>query len=172
MTDKSNIQLKGFIDRIDEVRDVVRIIDYKSGSGTTQFTSVEALFDKADTDRSKAVMQVFMYAWMFNRSVQLSTAIQPGIYYMRTLFSSSFDPEFTIVQTGSKQNRFWTSPTIARILKTACEIAWMKSSTQKPHSCKPRTAKPACIVRLRIFAENSVFTDFPYIHPQFHSGSG
>ena len=92
MTDKSNIQLKGFIDRIDEVRDVVRIIDYKSGSGTTQFTSVEALFDKADTDRSKAVMQVFMYAWMFNRSVQLSTAIQPGIYYMRTLFSSSFDP--------------------------------------------------------------------------------
>ena len=92
LTDKSNIQLKGFIDRIDEVRDVVRIIDYKSGSGTTQFTSVEALFDKADTDRSKAVMQVFMYAWMFNRSVQLSTAIQPGIYYMRTLFSSSFDP--------------------------------------------------------------------------------
>ena len=92
LTDKSNIQLKGFIDRIDEVRDVVRIIDYKSGSGTTQFTSVEALFDKADTDRSKAVMQVFMYAWMYNRSVQLSTAIQPGIYYMRTLFSSSFDP--------------------------------------------------------------------------------
>ena len=172
LTDKSNIQLKGFIDRIDEVRDVVRIIDYKSGGGTTQFTSVEALFDKADTDRSKAVMQVFMYAWMYNRSVQLSTAIQPGIYYMRTLFSSSFDPEFTIVQTGSKQNRFWTSPTIARILKTACEIAWMKSSTQKPHSCKPRTAKPACIVRLRIFAGNSIFTDFPYIHPQFHSGSG
>lgn len=31
LTDKSNIQLKGFIDRIDEVRDVVRIIDYKSG---------------------------------------------------------------------------------------------------------------------------------------------
>ena len=92
LTDKSNIQLKGFIDRVDEVRDVVRIIDYKSGSGTTQFTSVEALFDKADTDRSKAVMQVFMYAWMYNRSVQLSTAIQPGIYYMRTLFSSSFDP--------------------------------------------------------------------------------
>lgn len=50
LTVKSNIQLKGFIDRIDEVRDVVRIIDYKSGSGTTQFTSVEALFDKADTD--------------------------------------------------------------------------------------------------------------------------
>lgn len=91
LTDKSNIQLKGFIDRIDEVRDAVRIIDYKSGSGTTQFTSVEALFDKEDTDRPKAVMQVFMYAWMYG-SVPHSTAIQPGIYYMRTLFSPSFDP--------------------------------------------------------------------------------
>ncbi|WP_298547382.1 PD-(D/E)XK nuclease family protein [uncultured Parabacteroides sp.] len=91
LTDKSNIQLKGFIDRIDEVRDAVRIIDYKSGSGTTQFTSVEALFDKEDTDRAKAVMQVFMYACMYG-SVPHSTAIQPGIYYMRTLFSPSFDP--------------------------------------------------------------------------------
>ena len=91
LTDKSEIQLKGFIDRVDEVRDAVRIIDYKSGSGTTQFTSVEALFDKEDTDRAKAVMQVFMYAWMYG-SVQLPTVIQPGIYYMRTLFSPSFDP--------------------------------------------------------------------------------
>lgn len=87
LTDKSEIQLKGFIDRIDEVRGFVRIIDYKSGSGTTQFTSVESLFDKDETDRSKAVMQVFMYAWMYG-----AAAIQPGIYYMRTLFSPSFDP--------------------------------------------------------------------------------
>lgn len=86
LADKSEIQLKGFIDRIDEVRDAVRIIDYKSGSGTTQFTSVEALFDKEDKDRAKAVMQVFMYAWMYG-----AKAIQPGIYYMRTLFSPSFD---------------------------------------------------------------------------------
>ena len=86
LTDKSEIQLKGFIDRIDEVRDAVRIIDYKSGSGTTQFTSVEALFDKEDKDRAKAVMQVFMYAWMYG-----AKAIQPGIYYMRTLFSPSFE---------------------------------------------------------------------------------
>ncbi len=43
LADKSEIQLKGFIDRVDEVRDAVRIIDYKSGSGTAQFTSVEAL---------------------------------------------------------------------------------------------------------------------------------
>ncbi|WP_425885606.1 PD-(D/E)XK nuclease family protein [Parabacteroides sp. ASD2025] len=91
LADKSEIQLKGFIDRVDEVRDAVRIIDYKSGNGTAQFTSVEALFDKEDTDRSKAVMQVFMYAWMYE-GASFGKTIQPGIYYMRTLFSSSFDP--------------------------------------------------------------------------------
>ena len=90
LTDKSEIQLKGFIDRIDEVRDAVRIIDYKSGSGTPLFTSVDALFDKEETDRSKAVMQVFMYAWMYGMA-PAGKAIQPGIYYMRTLFSPSFD---------------------------------------------------------------------------------
>lgn len=90
LTDRSEIQLKGFIDRIDEVRDAVRIIDYKSGSGTPLFTSVDALFDKEETDRSKAVMQVFMYAWMYGMA-PAGKAIQPGIYYMRTLFSPSFD---------------------------------------------------------------------------------
>ena len=90
LTDKSEIQLKGFIDRIDEVRDAVRIIDYKSGSGTTQFTTVDDLFNKEETDRSKAVMQVFMYAWMYG-PVPAGKIVQPGIYYMRTLFSPSFD---------------------------------------------------------------------------------
>ena len=87
---RTEIQLKGFIDRIDEVRDAVRIIDYKSGSGTSVFTSVESLFDKEDKDRAKAVMQVFMYSWMLGAAPAGKT-IQPGIYYMRTLFSDSFD---------------------------------------------------------------------------------
>ena len=87
---RTEIQLKGFIDRIDEVRDAVRIIDYKSGSGTSVFTSVESLFDKEDKDRAKAVMQVFMYSWMLGAAPAGKT-IQPGIYYMRTLFSDSCD---------------------------------------------------------------------------------
>lgn len=87
---RTEIQLKGFIDRIDEVCDAVRIIDYKSGSGTSVFTSVESLFDKEDKDRAKAVMQVFMYSWMLGAAPAGKT-IQPGIYYMRTLFSDSFD---------------------------------------------------------------------------------
>ncbi len=92
LTDNTEIQLKGFIDRIDEVKDSIRIIDYKSGKGTNEFTSIESLFNLEEKDRAKAVMQVFMYSWMLNRLPEYKgKPIQPGIYYMRTLFSTDFD---------------------------------------------------------------------------------
>ena len=91
LSDGSEVQLKGFIDRVDEVGGTLRIIDYKSGTGTTVFPSVEALFDKSVADRPKAVMQVFMYAWMYANELSGRTAIQPGIYYVRTLFAPTFD---------------------------------------------------------------------------------
>ena len=91
LSDGSEVQLKGFIDRVDEVGGTLRIIDYKSGTGTTVFPSVEALFDKSAADRPKAVMQVFMYAWMYANELSGRTAIQPGIYYVRTLFAPTFD---------------------------------------------------------------------------------
>jgi hypothetical protein len=88
----SEIPLKGFIDRIDRVGDSVRIIDYKSGGGLSAFKSVESLFDKEEKERAKAVMQVFMYAWMYSRLPgNNDVPLLPGIYYLRTLFSVSFD---------------------------------------------------------------------------------
>ncbi len=91
LSDGREVQLKGFIDRVDEVGDAVRIIDYKSGAGTTVFPSVEALFDKSVSERPKAVMQVFMYAWMYADNFLQRKAVQPGIYYVRTLFGPAFD---------------------------------------------------------------------------------
>lgn len=93
LSDHSEIRLKGFIDRVDEVRDAIRIIDYKSGSGTTTFSSIESLFNKEEKDRAKAVMQVFMYCWMYAHFTEnKGKTIQPGIYYVCSLFSDPFDP--------------------------------------------------------------------------------
>lgn len=93
LSDHSEVQLKGFIDRVDEVGDAIRIIDYKSGNGNTVFNSLESLFDKEVKDRAKAVMQVFMYSWMYSRLTEnTGKTVQPGIYYVRSLFSDSFDP--------------------------------------------------------------------------------
>ena len=91
LTDKREIQLKGIIDRVDKVGNTIRIIDYKSGSGTTLFSTIENLFNKEEKERSKAVMQVFLYAWMYGVTSAENT-LQPGIYYMRSLFSHTFNP--------------------------------------------------------------------------------
>jgi hypothetical protein len=93
LADGSEIQLKGFIDRIDEAQGAIRIIDYKSGTGLSAFHTLQSLFDMAEKDRPKAIMQVFMYAWMFGRLPESEgKPIRPGIYYMRTLFSPDFSP--------------------------------------------------------------------------------
>lgn len=93
LSDHTEIQLKGFIDRVDTTRaGATRIVDYKSGKGSTLFKSVDSLFDKEDKDRAKAVMQVFFYSWLYNKEGEdRGGEIQPHIYYMRTLFSDDFD---------------------------------------------------------------------------------
>lgn len=86
------VRLKGFIDRIDEREGKIRIIDYKTGSGKTVFRQIDELFDKtlSMTDRPKAVMQVFMYALMYKQLFG-NVRIEPGIFYLRTLFKEDFD---------------------------------------------------------------------------------
>ena len=93
LSDRRIVQLKGFIDRVDSLDRVLRIVDYKTGSGKLEFESVEGLFDKEAKDRPKAVMQVFLYAWMYQQLPEYTgMSIQPAIYYLRTLFQRSFDP--------------------------------------------------------------------------------
>lgn len=105
LSDGSEIQLKGFIDRIDEVRDTIRIIDYKSGKGLQVFPTPESLFDIEEKERPKAIMQVFMYAWMYSRLPESEgKTIQPGIYYMRTIFSNDFDASI-FHRIGAREKR-------------------------------------------------------------------
>ena len=122
LTNGTEIQLKGFIDRLDEVNGVVRVVDYKTGTKKKlEFKSMASLFDMADEKRQSAIMQVFMYAWMCNTSpyplrrgtdraypppegagggvcasqnniFSSDASIQPTLYYVRDFFSNDFDP--------------------------------------------------------------------------------
>lgn len=86
------VSLKGFIDRVDNVKGHIRIIDYKTGKGDLFFKSMGDLFDKELKNRPKAVMQVFMYALLYLAKYP-DSVVEPGIYYLRNLFSDSFDPD-------------------------------------------------------------------------------
>jgi hypothetical protein len=105
LSDGSTIQLKGFIDRIDEARGAIRIIDYKSGKGLQSFSTPESLFSINEKERPKAVMQVFMYAWMYSRLPgNRERTVRPGIYYMRTIFTDSFDVNI-YHRTGAREKQ-------------------------------------------------------------------
>ena len=98
------IRIKGFIDRIDRVNGILRIIDYKSGKPSAlTFDSMESLFDAAEKDRKKAIMQVFLYAWAYAAETG-EEGIQPAVYYVNNLFRQGiFDPAiYQVVEKGKK----------------------------------------------------------------------
>ncbi|MDR1882581.1 MAG: PD-(D/E)XK nuclease family protein [Prevotella sp.] len=96
------VSLKGFIDRVDEVKGHTRIIDYKTGKGVLCYKEMKDLFDKGLKDRPKAVMQVFMYShlYMFSHPDKI---LEPGIYYLRNLFGSGFDPD--VIRKADREDR-------------------------------------------------------------------
>lgn len=97
LSDNLIVNFKGIIDRIDRVGDSYRIIDYKTGTGTTDFKQVPDLFDGSKPNRPYQILQVFVYALFYAREypdVQLS----PAIYYLRAIFN-----DFSTVVTCNKR---------------------------------------------------------------------
>ncbi|MDR1517451.1 MAG: PD-(D/E)XK nuclease family protein [Dysgonamonadaceae bacterium] len=92
--DKLTVNFKGSIDRIDKTGGCYRIIDYKTGTGSTDFKTIEQLFDASKNKRPYQILQVFVYSLFYgmkNPSAQLS----PAIYYLRFIFDGKFNPSVT-----------------------------------------------------------------------------
>lgn len=92
---QKEVQLKGFIDRVDNVNGVIRILDYKTGMGTQTFKNIPQLFDKEIDKRPKDLMQVLMYCLLYKKDTLTDSVIEPGIIYLRNLFSPQFDTRIT-----------------------------------------------------------------------------
>lgn len=93
VNDTLEVNFKGSIDRIDEVGETCRIIDYKTGSGAADFKDIQQLFDSSKNNRPYQILQVFLYALFYgleNPTVRLS----PAIYYLRFIFKN-FDPSIS-----------------------------------------------------------------------------
>ncbi|MDR0796388.1 MAG: PD-(D/E)XK nuclease family protein [Tannerella sp.] len=96
LSNGTEIQLKGFIDRLDEVDGAIRVVDYKTGSVIKlDVKSMESLFDPTAENRQSAIMQVFMYAYLFSRQ-DASRPVRPTLYYVRDFFSAGFNPLLSI----------------------------------------------------------------------------
>lgn len=87
------VNIKGFIDRIDEKEGVLRVLDYKTGRGSLAFRNFEEVFDSSVKERPKFVLQTFLYGLLLKDKMPDKT-MQPGIYFMREVFKNDFSTEF------------------------------------------------------------------------------
>lgn len=90
-TGYGNVNIKGYIDRIDEKDNVVRILDYKTGSGTLDFNSWDDIFDSNfdPVKRPKYVLQTFLYGFLYKDNTA-AEIITPGIYYTKNILKKDF----------------------------------------------------------------------------------
>jgi hypothetical protein len=79
----------GFIDRLDIVDGMHRIIDYKTGNIAMKIGSVESLFEEADENRNEAWFQILMYCEIFSLS-NPEVKVRPSLYSLRNLSDRGF----------------------------------------------------------------------------------
>lgn len=89
VTTDLSVNFKGYIDRLDEHNNTIRIIDYKTGSDELKFSSLDALFSRT-TKRPKAVFQTLAYSMMYN-DIDSTLPLVPVVYKIQEFFKD-FDP--------------------------------------------------------------------------------
>lgn len=100
----SRVKLKGIIDRVDKKDDLVRVMDYKTGTDKKVFYGVDTLFDRENPDRNKAAMQTLYYGMLYNhhRPVGEGSRLMAGLYNSRELFKEDFRVELELKQPGQR----------------------------------------------------------------------
>jgi antitoxin component YwqK of YwqJK toxin-antitoxin module len=86
-TDKQ-VTFKGVIDRLDENKDGIRVIDYKTGKPEQSFKDMSQLFDERGNHKA---LQALLYSRMYDETEQVDKEIIPGLYFIRNLFNNGFD---------------------------------------------------------------------------------
>jgi hypothetical protein len=91
---KAKIGLKGFIDRVDETEQAVRIIDYKTGKDQRNMSDVAKLFEpRKSGSMEKAAFQTLFYGMQYLRNFKLpeSKRLEGGLYNLKDIYHADFD---------------------------------------------------------------------------------
>ncbi len=114
-----NVNLKGFIDRIDEKEGKLRILDYKTGSGKLDFKNLDEVFEHNKENRPKFVLQTFLYGIFYKKAAE-GKPITPGIFYIRDLFKDDFNTELFNKELNEKVSDFASYETVFKAHLTDC----------------------------------------------------
>lgn len=79
-----DVRFKGFIDRLDEVDGLLRIVDYKTGADSQTFKDWSQLyFAQEKSQHRKAIAQIFLYSEAVLRLVENGRAQQEGLNWLQ-----------------------------------------------------------------------------------------
>jgi CRISPR/Cas system-associated exonuclease Cas4 (RecB family) len=82
-------QIGGRIDRIDQSGELIRIIDYKTGTENLAFKNLDTLFTALPKERNDAAFQILLYAWLVCKNTQ-AAHIVPCLYYVRGSYKQGY----------------------------------------------------------------------------------
>lgn len=106
-TEPIELTIEGYIDRVDETESGIRILDYKTGRDSREFTNISDLTNSDSTKRNKAALQTLLYGWMWIQSnseyLNKSQSICSGLYLMKELYTSPFEYRLIHKPDGHKK---------------------------------------------------------------------
>jgi ATP-dependent helicase/DNAse subunit B len=95
---EKQVTLKGTIDRVDETREGIRIVDYKTGNSRGRVKDIPSLFTgKGQHD----ALQALLYGWLYRRNHETGKTLIPGLYYFRNIYNNDFDYRLLTRKNGT-----------------------------------------------------------------------
>ncbi len=89
-SDNRKVNIAGIIDRVDQVENKIRVIDYKTGEAELNFKTIESLFELGGKKRNKAAFQTLLYCLFYDMKHGDNMAISPNVYGLKSIYNSSF----------------------------------------------------------------------------------
>ena len=89
------INLKGFVDRIDELNGVTRILDYKTGMVTSSELKLADFSNIVDDKKYSKAIQVLLYAFLYQQNYPTNKTIETGIISFKNLKSGVLKMNFS-----------------------------------------------------------------------------
>ena len=100
------VNLGGKIDRVDELENRIRIIDYKTGNDTLDYQNIESIFSDKKSDQRSAVFQTFLYSKFYQDIKKPELPVVPGVYSVKHLFDNVFEYRIKCKETKRYINQY------------------------------------------------------------------
>lgn len=79
------VKFKGNIDRVDEINDLLRIIDYKTGTVVQRDLDLKNWDDLISSSKLEKCFQLIMYSWLYLPNLKNNSMLSAGIFSFKKL---------------------------------------------------------------------------------------